>query len=172
MISKDQAQILATLACEARPRGAKRWDPAGVVAAIAKVRHLPLGEVTAATMKAAADRTFETPGAISNTTTSCWRPDPTPVNPPTDAPDPSRTCTVCHRSRYECERRAATNGHTFLAEADHVRSDPETVRARVAEIKKMVHGFGRLPDDVANMPIPEPDEDPLLTYLDDHRRGA
>jgi len=145
MIEKDQAQMLATLACAARPRGARRWDPAGVVAAIAKVRHLPLEEVTAATMRAAGDRTLDTPGAIGNTTTSCWRTQPgeTTSSATSSEPyDPNGMCQICGKTRFHCER----NPH-----ADHAYETRD----------EMLHQRSTTQPSLKTA-----DEDPLLTYLE------
>lgn len=71
-VTKDQAQMIANLAAASRPTGASRWDHAGIVAAVAKVKHLALPDVVTAVMRAAADRTIETPGAIGNMRSSAW----------------------------------------------------------------------------------------------------
>lgn len=71
-VTREQAQMLATLAVAARPTGAPRWDPAGVFAAIGKIKQLALADVAMAVMRAAADRTLETPGAIANLRSSAW----------------------------------------------------------------------------------------------------
>lgn len=115
--------MLASLACAARPRGAKRWDPAGVVAAIAHVRHMPLAEVAVATFRAAEDATFETPGGIGNTTTSCWRSDPTTARTTLarDPYDPHTTCGICGKTRQDCERNPYGE-HGFESQADTVRN--------------------------------------------------
>lgn len=72
-VTDQQARALAFLAAAARPSGARRWDEPGIVAAIAKVKHLHLADVALAAMRAADDRTLETPGAIGNPASSCWR---------------------------------------------------------------------------------------------------
>jgi len=71
-VTKDQADRLAELASDCRPFGARRWDVSGVVAAIATVKHLQLADVIMATIRAAADRSAETPAVISATTGPHW----------------------------------------------------------------------------------------------------
>jgi hypothetical protein len=71
-VTKDQAQMLATLAVACRPHGAPHWDAAGVVAAIAKVHHVGLADVMMAVIRAAADRDAKTPGVIAATTSIHW----------------------------------------------------------------------------------------------------
>lgn len=147
MIDKQHAQMLAALACAARPRGATKWDPAGVMAALAHVRHLPLPEVAIATFRAAADATFHTPGGIGNTTTSCWRSPGIEATGASRTPyDPMTTCGICGKARADCERNPHGE-HAFESQADAVRN--RTGRAA---------------------PLAE---DPMLAYLDhdlDHDR--
>ena len=72
-VTKDQAIRLSELACDMRPHGAPRWDVPGVLAQIEKVAYLALADVTMAVARAASDRTLNTPGAISNLRSTCWR---------------------------------------------------------------------------------------------------
>jgi hypothetical protein len=147
MIDKHQAQMLAALACAARPRGAPRWDPAGVVAAIGHVKHLALGEVAIATMRAAGNANLHTPGAIANTASEVWRDGPAATLARPDPYDPHSTCGICGKARHDCERNPHA-GHDFESQADTVRN------------RSTRH---------ATLPQPA-DEDPLFAYLD--RRGA
>lgn len=102
-VTQPQAERLTALAVDIRPHGARRWDPAGVMAAIAKVRHLALADVALAVIRAADDRDLDTPGAIGNTQTSCWRERAT--HRPTDRPamTPHSTCGICGQHRTRCE---------------------------------------------------------------------
>lgn len=113
-VTQDQAQRLAALAVDARPHGARRWDAAGVMAAIAKVRHLALADVALAVIRAADDRDLETPGAIGNTQTSCWRERAT--NRHVDRPHltPGNTCGICGQHRTKCEQNPYAE-HDFEA---------------------------------------------------------
>lgn len=66
---------VADLTCQARAQlhGARNWDPPGVAAQIRRVAHLAMPEVVTACMRAAADRTINTPAPISDLTSSAWR---------------------------------------------------------------------------------------------------
>lgn len=120
MIDKQHAQMLATLACAARPRGAPKWDPAGVVAALANVRHLTLAEVAHAVFNAAANKELRTPGAIGNTGSEVWRTEPstTLAREPYDA---FTTCGICGRARHDCERNPHGD-HDFESQHDAIRN--------------------------------------------------
>lgn len=72
-VTRHQAQLLAELAADLRPRGARRWDIPGIINAIEKVQTLALADVAATVVRAATDHTLDTPGAIGNTQTSAWR---------------------------------------------------------------------------------------------------
>lgn len=63
-VTRDQAQMLASLAVDCRPYRAPTWDHAGVMAAIAEIRHMSLPEVILRVIRAAADRDAVTPGVI------------------------------------------------------------------------------------------------------------
>lgn len=140
MIEKQHAQMLATLACASRPARAPRWDPAGVMAALASVRHLPLTEVAIATFRAASDASLNTPGAIGNTTTSCWRSPGIEASGTTREPyEPSTTCGICGRTRYQCQANPHGD-HDFESQHDAIRN--------------------RVPHPAA--PV---EEDPMLAYL-------
>lgn len=93
-VTKEQAHMIAALAVAARPARAPKWDAPGVVAALAKVNHLALADVVAATMRAASDRNAQTPGVISATNSLHWaekvaeRATPTP-------PKRGEACLTC-----------------------------------------------------------------------------
>lgn len=145
MIDKHQAQMLATLAVAARPRGAAKWDPAGVVAAISTVRHLSLAEVAHAVFNAAANKELRTPGAIGNTDSEVWRAEPSStLSRP--AYDPFTTCGICGRSRHDCERNPHGD-HAFESQTDAIRN--------------------RAPHPPTSAPI---DADPMFAFFD--REGA
>jgi hypothetical protein len=98
--TRDQAQMLATLATACRPNGARRWDPAGVMAALEKLRDRDLAEVIMATVRAARDRDVETPGVIP-TTGSHWREQlaPAAVHPQHHRPRRPLLGLLPHRDR-------------------------------------------------------------------------
>lgn len=113
-VTKPQAEMLTALAVAARPHGARRWDPAGVMAALAKVRHLDLAEVLMAVGRAARDRTLDTPAAIGNPAAPCW------VERPVERWQPEKTtpetrCGICGKPRSACETapRFADDTHAF-----------------------------------------------------------
>lgn len=63
-VTQSQAQMLTTLATACRPHGARRWNSAGVTAAIKAVADRSLPEVVMAVIRAAADRNVDSPGVI------------------------------------------------------------------------------------------------------------
>lgn len=63
-VTKDQALMLADLACAVRPHGARQWDAPSVVSVLASVRHLDLADLIVLTVRAAADRENEVPATI------------------------------------------------------------------------------------------------------------
>lgn len=106
-VSKDQAQMLATLAMSMRPTGARQWDAAGVMAAIGKVQQLALADVMCAVARAASDRSLETPACIGITTSSAWRERVAERVAPSH-PKPSDACWTCGRAMHDpdavCDR--------------------------------------------------------------------
>lgn len=115
-VDKPQAQMLATLAVACRPHGAPRWDEAGTLAAIAKVRHLALADVAHAVIRAAEDRDARTPAVIASTASLHWR------ETRTDRPAPlipGNAETCCHKCGKVRERHAAAD-HEFLSTAEWV----------------------------------------------------
>lgn len=103
-VTKDQAHMLAALAVACRPYGAPTWDAPGVVAAIGKVAHLSLADVTLAVTRAAADATAKTPAVISATSSQHWAEKVTPPSAPSN-PRPGEACGTCghgesHRNHH------------------------------------------------------------------------
>lgn len=134
-IDKHQAEMLAHLATAARPTGAPRWDEPGVLAALAKVRHLALPDVMRATLNAAEDRDLKTPGAIGNPQAPCWR---TPTGQPA-AWTPNtiarhQRCSTCSKIRGRCEtERHADDNHEFTPD---LRTPTDTNAGRTVEALK------------------------------------
>jgi hypothetical protein len=116
-VTRDQAQILATLAVACRPYRAPTWDHTGVVAAIAGVKHLSLAEVVLAVIRAAADRDAQTPGVIPKLTGSHWQERLKPGLYEPRIWDPNATCTVCSLAEALCraQPRVADDDHTFVS---------------------------------------------------------
>lgn len=138
-VTKPQAEMIASLAVAARPHGARRWDTAGVMAALGKVRGLELADVMMAAGRAARDRSLDTPAAIGNTAAPCW------VERPVERFVPEKTtaedrCGVCGKGRGACENgpRFADDEHRF--EPD-IKVRNGTAVDELRDIKaKAVHG--------------------------------
>lgn len=114
-VSQDQARVLAQLAVDCRPSGARRWDAQGVYAAIGKVKDRHLADVVLAVIRAADDRNAETPGVINAPGSLHWRErgersDERPA--PSERHDPSTLCGTCSLPQVDCERRWADD-HPF-----------------------------------------------------------
>ena len=104
-VTRDQAQMLASLAVDCRPNRAPTWDPAGVLENIGKVRHLDLAEVALAVIRAAADREARTPGVIPATNGSHWQEQ---LKPPPFQPDSTWNhlrCSACGLHEADCRVR-------------------------------------------------------------------
>lgn len=134
-VDKSQAQMLATLAIACRPHGAPRWDEAGVLAVLAKVRHLALADVTHAVIRAAEDREARTPGVIGVTTSPCWR-DRDPARPvPIEKVSGAELCDLCGKSLL----RHNAPDHVFVAQGEYLahRSLPDPQRHTAAALKAL-----------------------------------
>ena len=111
-VTDQDARALAYLAARMRPHGARRWDEAGIVAAIGKVKHLALADVALAVARAADDRSLETPAPIGNVRSTCWR-ERNPDRPAEHKPYVAeRTCDICGFAKSDCEARWADD-HEF-----------------------------------------------------------
>lgn len=136
--TRDQADHLAALAQAIRPQGAPRWDAAGIMAALAKVRHLSLADVALAVIRAADDRDAKTPAVITNLRSPHWR-ERNPDRPrELDHTAPEYRCATCNKPKDRCHvTRIADDDHEFesLIEARRRKSDPERAR-QIAEALK------------------------------------
>lgn len=104
-VTDQDARALAYLAARMRPHGARRWDEAGIVAAIGKVKHLALADVALAVVHAADDRSLETPAPIGNVRSTCWR-ERNPDRPAEHKPYVrEHTCGVCGFAETDCRAR-------------------------------------------------------------------
>lgn len=111
-VTDQDARALAYLATRIRPYGARRWDEPGILAAIAKVKTLNLADVALAVVHAADDRSLETPAAIGNPKSPCWR-ERNPDRPAERKPYvPQQTCDICGFAKDDCEARWAED-HEF-----------------------------------------------------------
>lgn len=127
-ITRDQAQMLTTLACAARPTGARQWNPDDVMAEIKKLAGRSLGSVICAVTRASMDRGAERPAVISSAG-SHWS-DTAISEPfvPRAAPVGTR-CTVCG----ETEEGHRMQDHAYRM--PQPPPDPEVVAAKVAALK-------------------------------------
>lgn len=144
-VTKDQAQMLTALAVACRPNGARRWDSAGVMAALEKVRDRNLASVILATIRAASDRDVETPGVIPTNGTHWQAADRAHV---VQAEDPTAVrCTICKRTQ-------GTHGIDHPFALPKPPPDPDTVAAIVARTKGQLGPMSgpterRTPEDLA-----------------------
>lgn len=100
-VTKAEAQMLTTLALSMRPAGAPRWEAPGVMAALAKVAHVHLADVTMAVARAASDRTLQTPGPIGNLKSPCWVEKVAESTAPRHPHARDRLCWTCSRPLSE-----------------------------------------------------------------------
>lgn len=145
-VTDQDARALAYLAARMRPHGARRWDEAGIVAAIGKVKHLALADVALAVTRAADDRTLETPAPIGNVRSTCWR-ERNPDRPVEHKPYvPQRTCDICGFAKDACEARWAGD-HEFqpviLSREDRGLPKAEAVEV-VTELKNHIQPMRRV----------------------------
>jgi hypothetical protein len=129
-VTKDQAQMLTTLAVACRPTGARQWNPADVMAEIAKLHDRALPAVTLAVIRAASDKGAERPAVISSGG-SHWGDTmlPTAFVPRTLAAD--ARCSVCSHSEVVCRMRWAGD-HEFESAAMATKRAAEVDAARAA----------------------------------------
>lgn len=115
-VTREQAELLATLAIACRPHDAPHWDRPGLIAAIGRVKGRSLASVTIAVIQASEDPGAETPAVIPAEGPH-WRA-PAPGDRPTARPPrPDEACRACGRHLHPpdavCQtptRRVATPG--------------------------------------------------------------
>lgn len=78
----DEIAVLCDTIARLRPHGARRWQPAGIRAALAKAANLDAANVLMAAIRLSQDRTAETPGQIAIPASECWREKPSEWTPP------------------------------------------------------------------------------------------
>lgn len=135
-VTQQQAQMLATLAVASRPTGAPRWDQAGVMAAIGKVKERSLADVILAVIRAADDREAKTPGVISAAGSTHWqeRGIRTPRREPYDR---GGTCATCSLPHEKC-RNVWSDDHEYVSVAEYAKTvnrDPERIRRIIEAVK-------------------------------------
>ena len=144
-VTDQDARALAYLAARMRPYGARRWDEPGIVAAIAKVKHLGLADVALAVVHAADDRDLETPAPIGNVRSSCWR-ERNPNRPPEHKPYVrEHTCGVCGFPETECKARWSED-HDFEQMGSIPPLDKDEAVEVVTELKNHLQPMRNVAD--------------------------
>lgn len=131
-INEQQQRAVVYLAASCRPSGARRWNEAGIAAAVAKVAHRSLPDVILAVVRAAADRNAETPGVIPSAGPHWEEGSYQPVHEPVIVPSHLR-CRVCDHPEAEC-RRLWTDDHDYDPRRNLKRA-PDAIHAIVEEAK-------------------------------------
>lgn len=133
-VTKDQAQMLATLAVACRPYRAPTWDHAGVMDMISRVKDRSLPEVCLAVIRAAADREAITPGVIPSNGTH-WQEQ---LKPAKWQPDTSPMCRTCGKTRPGCEGtpRFQDDDHEFEPTKTGSTTDVSRTVAALRELTK------------------------------------
>jgi hypothetical protein len=146
-VTKDQAQMLATLACATRPMGARQWKPDAVMAEIEKLRDRTLGSVICAVTRAAMDRNAQRPEVISSAG-SHWS-DTQTVVPQTEPVARGDRCSICSLPKNACELRWR-HDHEFDSLIDAARRKAEGTPEAMAEV------IAALKDEIAAADPREP----------------
>lgn len=114
---EQRAVVFLTKRVRDQLHGARKWDEAGIAAAISKVAKLHIADVILAATRAADDRTLETPAPIGNARAHCWRERATDRPVPVEPFNPSNVCGVCSQPRHRCEANTHS-GHTYVSTND------------------------------------------------------
>lgn len=136
-VTPDQAKMLTSLALAIRPYGAPHWDAPGVRAAVKRVAHMRLGDVTRAVSRAAEDTKLDTPAPIGIPSSPCWADkvlDDRPVREPYDR---IGFCIRCGQPEERC-RRLWAGDHEYESIAAGARSSGLDVHRTVAALKAEV----------------------------------
>lgn len=116
-LTDQDIRALVHLAIRCRPSGSPRWDDAGTFAAIAKVRHLALADVSLSVIRAADDAKAQTPGVIANLGAPNWQERGTRPQP-LEPYDPTTACDICS---LPVHRHTSLSGHEFVSAHDAAR---------------------------------------------------
>jgi len=114
-LTDQDIRALVHLAVACRPKGAPRWDEAGIFASIAKVRMMHLADVALAVIRAADDAGAKTPGVIANTSAPNWKERSAPRPIPIEPYDRQVHCDVCGKT---ADRHGDLAGHPFETRHD------------------------------------------------------
>ena len=135
-VTKDQAQMLATLACDSRPTGARRWNPDDVMAEIAKLHDRSLPAVICAVIRAAMDRGAERPAVICSSG-SHWSDTAVAQAFVPNHVDRAGRCSICSCSEPHCRMRwGADHEFVSVATAAKKRLTTEATVAAVAALRE------------------------------------
>lgn len=140
-VTKEDAQMLATLATRCRPTGARQWKPDDVMAELANLTDRNLGAVICATIRAAMDRGAERPSVIGSAG-SHWS-DTAVVAPfvPHIIPAEER-CSICSMSEVACRITHTVEDHEFrsaaIAAKEAAAADPEALAGVIAALRAEV----------------------------------
>jgi hypothetical protein len=141
-VTDQQARAIAFLACAVRPHGASKWDEAGVLANVLKVRDRSLSSVVIATMQAAEDRNAQSPGVLP-TAGPHWRNPETAPRIVLNTWDANAICTTCSRQEAQCKTvRHADDDHPYVSRAANAKAasrPPEAVAAIVTDLRNQEH---------------------------------
>jgi hypothetical protein len=132
-VTRDQAQMLATLACDVRPTGARQWTPDKVMAEIEKIRDRSLGTVICAVTRAAMDRNAQRPEVISSPG-SHWADTMIAQAFVPRTSTAAERCTVCSELETACQMRWA-HDHVFESAAMAARRAAGADAERLAAIR-------------------------------------
>lgn len=137
-VTDQQIRAIAFLAAASRPSGARRWNEAGIIAAVDKVRSRSLAEVVMAVIRAAADRNAETPGVIPSAGPHWRNWDDDGEQQVIERYDPATTCGICGKPDWRC--RQARGDHEFEP-AHHTvtrRLDHESAADIIGELRDRI----------------------------------
>ncbi|HEY0888928.1 MAG TPA: hypothetical protein VGE38_04885 [Nocardioides sp.] len=135
-VTDQQTRAITFLAAAMRPHGARRWDEAGIYAAIKKLADRKLSDVVLAITRAADDREANTPNVILSPASPHWRERDTGWTPPPTPHDRDATCDTCSLPEHQCRTRwAGDHEFTPLSRAANRRLPAEQVAAVVGELR-------------------------------------
>lgn len=135
MTSDQERRAIAFLTKSLRDtvQGAPKFDEPGIMAALTKVRHLDVGNVTMAAMRCAADRSIKTPAMIGDPSSTVWRERVGPESARRH-PTPAAACRTCGHDVTTCASRGCDNP-TTRPEA----RDPAWQTAQAAKARALLH---------------------------------
>lgn len=136
-MTREQAETLAAHVHGLRPD----WDPQGIMAQLAKVRHMPLDQIEAACQRATENHMRRTPVEIGDPSSLAWL---TPVKVQSKRnPHRDEACETCGKTRVDCERTEARMpaelAHQFRPVGQEVTERVTAATPRVQVLKRAMH---------------------------------